>query len=133
MYKGHEKKMKHIDSIILVNDLEASKAFYTKLMGLEILHDWSNMVVFKERFSIHKADALQPPELISGLIVTGNQGHGNIVLYFEAGDLETEYQKLVQAGVKVIHGIVQVPWQKLFRVYDPDGHIIEIGSPFKPA
>lgn len=125
--------MKHIDSIILVDDLEASKAFYTKLIGLVILHDWGNMVVFKERFSIHKAHALQPPELIDRFIHEGSQGQGNLVLYFEAEDLEAEYQKLAQAGVKVIHGIVQVPWQKLFRVYDPDGHIVEIGSPFEPA
>jgi predicted enzyme related to lactoylglutathione lyase len=125
--------MKHIDSIILVNDMEASKAFYTKLIGLDILHDWGNMVVFKERFAIHKATALQPPELISGSINAGRQGHGNVVLYFEAEDLEAEYKNLVQAGIKVIHGIVQVPWQKLFRIYDPDGHIVEIGSPFEPA
>ena len=125
--------MKHIDSIILVKDLNASKAFYSNLMGLEILHDWGNMLVFKDRFAIHKADALQPPEFIHGFIHAGSQGQGNVVLYFEACDLEAEYQKLVQAGVKVIHGIVQVPWQKLFRVFDPDGHIVEIGSPFEPA
>lgn len=125
--------MKHIDTIILVNDLAASKAFYTKLIGLEILHDWGNMAVFKERFAIHKANELQPPELIGQFTHDGNQGHGNLVLYFEASDLEAEYQKLVQAGVKVIHGIVQVPWQKLFRVFDPDGHIVEIGSPFEPV
>lgn len=125
--------MKHIDTIILVNDLDASKAFYTNMMGLEILHDWGNMLVFKERLAIHKANTLQPPEFINGFIHSGSQGLGNLILYFEAGDLEAEYQKLVQAGVKVIHGIVQVPWQKLFRVYDPDGHIVEIGSPFKPV
>ncbi len=125
--------MKHVDSIILVNDLEASKSFYTRLIGLEILHDWGNMVVFKERFAIHKANALQPPDLIREHIHRGCQGHGNVILYFETENLDAEYQKLVQAGVTVVHGIVQVPWQKLFRIHDPDGHILEIGSPFTPA
>ena len=124
--------MKHVDTIVLVNDLERSKVFYTQMIGLEILHDWGNMIVFKSRFAIHKADALQPPDLIREHIHTGSQGQGNLILYFEADDLEAELNRLTKAGVKVLHGIVQLPWQKIFRVFDPDGHILEIGSPFEP-
>jgi predicted enzyme related to lactoylglutathione lyase len=125
--------MKHIDTIVLVRDIERSKTFYTQLMGMEILHDWGNMIVFKERFAIHQANALQPQDLIGPHIHSGDQGLGNLVLYFETEDLEGEYQKLQNAGVKMVHGIIDVPWQKLFRAYDPDGHILEIGAPIVPA
>lgn len=122
--------MKHVDTIVLVENIETSKAFYMEIMGLEILHDWVNMVVFKERFSIHIAKALLPENLTKEFIHPGKQGLNNTIIYFEAEDLEAEYKRLMELGVKFVHGIVELPWQKIFRVYDPDNHILEIGSPF---
>lgn len=122
--------MKHVDTIILVNDLEISKVFYMNVIGLEILHDWGNMIVFKERFAIHQANALLPVEIIGKQTQPGKQGRNNLIIYFEAEDLDAAYERLVRNGAGILHGIVQLPWQKIFRAYDPDGHILEIGSPF---
>jgi predicted enzyme related to lactoylglutathione lyase len=122
--------MKHVDTIILVEDIETSKKFYMEVMGLEILHDWGNMIIFKDRFSIHKSDVLQPESIIKNQIAQGKQGRNNIIIYFEVENLEDEYQKIVEKGIRILHGIVEVPWQKIFRIYDPDNHIIEIGNPF---
>lgn len=122
--------MRHVDTIVLVSDIEKSKLFYTDIMRLEILHDWGNMIVFKERFAIHRADALLPSEQTCRFISPRMQGRGNLVIYFEAEDLEAEYRRLVKEGADVVHGIVDLPWQKIFRIHDPDNHIIEIGNPF---
>lgn len=122
--------LRHVDTIILVENIEISKSFYTKVMGLEILHDWDNMVIFKERFSIHKADALLPKNETEKLISGGKQGRGNVVVYFETDQLEKTYTAMLDNQVPIIHGIIKLPWQKIFRVFDPDGHIIEIGNPF---
>jgi predicted enzyme related to lactoylglutathione lyase len=122
--------LKHVDTIVLVEDIEKSKKFYTDVIGLEILHDWGSMVVFKERFAIHKANALLPETEIQKYIAQGQQGRNNIVIYFEAEDLESEFRKITDKGIKIIHGIIELPWQKIFRIYDPDNHIIEIGNPF---
>lgn len=121
--------MKHVDTIVLVSDIDRSKLFYTDIIGLKILHDWGNMIVFKDRFAIHQADALLPAEHSQKFIRPGRQGRNNLVIYFEAHDLEAEYQRLVQNKVSILHGIVELPWQKIFRVYDPDNHILEIGIP----
>ncbi len=121
--------MKHVDTIILVEDIETSKEFYINTIGLEILYDWGNMVIFKDRFSIHQANKLMPEQEINKLIHTGKQGHNNVDIYFEAENIEDEYNKIFQKGVKIIHGIIELPWQKIFRIYDPDNHIIEIGGP----
>lgn len=122
--------MRHIDTIILVEDIEVSRRFYEEIMGLDVLHDWGNMIVFRERFSIHKADTLQPEGEIKHHIKQGRQGANNVILYFETPDIDKEYQRIADKGVRILHGIVEVPWQKLFRIYDPDDHIIEIGNPF---
>lgn len=121
--------MKHADTIVLVEDIKVSKEFYINIMELEILYDWENMVVFKDRFSIHQANKLMPEQEINKLIHTGKQGYGNIDIYFEVENIEDEYNKILQKEVKIIHGIIELPWQKIFRIYDPDNHIIEIGGP----
>jgi len=122
--------MKHVDTIVLVEDIEISKKFYTEVIGLEILHDWGDMIVFKERFSIHTANKLLPESESKKHIRPGKQGQNNLIIYFEAEDLDVEYQKIVEKGITILHGIVELPWQKIFRIYDPDNHIIEIGNPF---
>lgn len=122
--------MKHVDTIVLVSDLERSKAFYMEIIGLEILHDWGNMVVFKERFAIHTATTLLPENETQKFVQPGGQGRGNVIIYCEAEDLEAAYQRMLDQGVVIVHGIVELPWQKIFRIQDPDGHIIEVGNPF---
>lgn len=122
--------MKHVDTIVLVEDVNQSKKFYMEIIGLEILHDWGNMIVFKERFAIHSANGLLPEDESKKFVIPGKQGQNNLVIYFEAADLEKEFQRMVEEGVRIIHGIVELPWQKIFRIYDPDDHIIEIGNPF---
>ena len=121
--------MKHVDTIVLVEDINRSKKFYTEIIGLEILHDWGNMIVFKERFAIHSSNTLLPENETKQTFHPGKQGLNNLIIYFEAEDLEKEYQRMIAQGVGILHGIVELPWQKIFRIYDPDHHIIEIGSP----
>ena len=87
--------MKHVDTIALVEDIKVSKEFYINTVGLEILYDWGDMVIFKDRFSIHQVNKLLPEQEINKLIHTGKQGHNNLVIYFEAENIEDEYNKLL--------------------------------------
>lgn len=121
--------MKHVDTIVLVEDIKVSKGFYINMIGLEILYDWGNMVIFKDRFSIHQANKLMPEQEINKLVQNGKQGYNNLVIYFEVENIEDEYNKMLRKGLKIIHEIMELPWQKIFRIYDPDNHIIEIGGP----
>jgi predicted enzyme related to lactoylglutathione lyase len=109
--------MKHVDTIVLVNDIYQSKEFYSAIMGLEILHDWGNMIVFKERFAIHSANTLLPENEIRQIVHPGKQGQNNVIIYFEAEDLDKAYQRMIDNGVRILHGIVELPWQRIFRVY----------------
>ena len=44
---------------------------------------------------------------------------------------EAEYARLLGLGVEILHGIVELPWQRLFRIRDLDGNVVEIGEAAK--
>ena len=57
-------------------------------------------------------------------------GKKNIDIYFETNELEKMEKMLEKERVVFIHKIKQQEWgQKVFRCYDPDMHIVEIGEP----
>jgi uncharacterized glyoxalase superfamily protein PhnB len=53
-----------------------------------------------------------------------------INLYFETNEIENLYDKVTKNSYKIIHKIEKQPWeQRVFRLYDPDNYIVEIGEP----
>lgn len=120
--------MRHIDTIVLVKDIAASRAFYTEVLGLEILHDWQTMVVFHNRLALHQLDLLQPQELVAPFLAPQAIGAGNLIVYVATDRLDEEFARLQGLGVEVVHGIVTLPWQRLFRIRDVDGYLVEVGE-----
>lgn len=121
--------MKQVDTILLVNNIKESDSFYRELLGLEVLHDWEVMMVYKNRLAIHQLDKIQPQEFAESL---NSENRGNVIVYLELEsneNLEDYLFKLKENGVEIIHGIYSLPWQRIFRCYDPDGNIVEIGEP----
>ena len=118
------------NTIVLVKDIKVSKKFYTEVMGLKIISDYDTIVTFENHFVIHDSNNLL--NTIYGKKPAKNllRGKRNIDIYFESDDLEAEYKKVSESGTKIIHGIKEQHWgQKVFRFYDPDNHIVEIGEP----
>ena len=55
-------------------------------------------------------------------------------LYFEAENLEAVQARLKRSGAEFIHEIDEQPWgQRVMRLYDLDGHILEIGESMESA
>jgi len=55
-----------------------------------------------------------------------------MLVYFDSDEIESTYKRLQAAGVEFIEGIQEQPWgQRAMRLYDPDGHIIEVGEPLE--
>jgi len=115
-------------ALLVVEDVAASKRFYEQVLGQTVTLDIGENVAFQGGFAlIGKAiyqdvlgDAQQFPVL--------RKPH-NMELYFETDEVESTCQRLEQAGVEFVHKIREQPWgQIVIRVYDPDGHIIEIGE-----
>ena len=117
-------------SVIFVRDITSSRQFYEDLLGQEVEMDFGPNVGFKGGFALWQVDHAfemiydSPPE---------NQTHlglKNFELYFETPNLENVSTHLAQAGVEFVHPLHEQPWgQRALRVYDPDGHIVELGEP----
>jgi catechol 2,3-dioxygenase-like lactoylglutathione lyase family enzyme len=115
------------NSIALVQDTQISKAFYRDIIGINIVQDSGSFVLFEGNFSIHDAAIFYG--YIQKQYEGDKMGRDNLDLYLTTDDLVAMQEKLELAGVKFIHKIQKCDWgESVLRVYDPDGHIIEIGD-----
>lgn len=112
---------------LFVEDVESSKRFYAEILGQEISMDSGVHVAFEGGFSIwQRGFAL---ETIFGS-AKEKKGSQEFELCFESGNLEGDFGRVKNSGMRVIHPIRAQPWgQLVFRVLDPDGHIIEVAEP----
>ncbi|SDO07874.1 VOC family protein [Acetanaerobacterium elongatum] len=124
--------IKFAHTIVLVKDIEVSKRFYRDLLGQEIEKDCGAFVLFKSLFALHEAKPLC--RTIYGTnefdaAAGTEQGSRNLLIYFETKDPDACCQRLAEAGVEIIHGVKKQEWgQRVFRFYDPDRHMVEIGE-----
>jgi hypothetical protein len=88
-------------------------------------------VAFEGDFTIHLKSHFQSLLGEAARYPITSKAH-NGELYFDADDIELIYQRLQAAGVEFIEGVQEQPWgQRAMRLYDPDGHILEIGEPME--
>ncbi|WP_037149927.1 VOC family protein [Rhizobium freirei] len=113
-----------------VSDIECSKVFYRDVMGLQILSDFGNFVLFETGFAIHNGKSLEQTIWKTGSeMMPEPYGRRNVLLYFEHDDVDAAFEK-VAPHVELIHPVERQEWgQRVFRFYDPDGHAVEIGEP----
>ena len=122
--------IKFQSSVIFVKDIEASRHFYEGLLGQKVEMDFGPNVRFVGGFSIWQVDHACQIIFERALGEMGLLGRENCELYFEADDLDTPHMRLSDVGVQFAHPLREQPWgQRVFRVYDPDGHIVELGEP----
>ena len=118
-------KLKNI--LITVNDIEKSKKFYHDIFGLDVIIDNDGNVILTEGLVLQDAKIWK--EFLNKDIVPENN---SFELYFEEPDLEGFIQKLesLYPDVKYVNKLMTHSWgQKVVRFYDPDGNLIEVGTP----
>lgn len=114
--------------LLVVEDIERSRRFYRDLFGLEMVRDFDGNMVLTEGLVLQDRKIW---ETFLGKEVRG-RGH-DAELYFEEADLDRFLARVEQSGweVEFVHPVVTHTWgQKVARLYDPDGHVIEVGEPF---
>lgn len=118
-------KLKNV--LIVVNDIERSKAFYKDLFGLDVMLDNDGNVILTEGLVLQDA-ALWKDFLNKDIIPQNNAAE----LYFEETDLGSFAKKLeeYQPPIQYVNRLMEHSWgQKVIRFYDPDGNLIEVGTP----
>lgn len=120
-------KLKNI--LIVVNDIELSKRFYKDLFGLEMILDNDGNVILTEGL------VLQDKHIWESFIERDVVWRGHDTeLYFEERDIDGMLKKLDESPYEIeyINRDLMHSWgQRVIRLYDPDGHVIEIGEPMQ--
>lgn len=119
------------NTIVFVKDIERSKKFYTEVIGLKVVNDFQTIVFFENHFTIHNGNNLLKTVYKRDSFFNFKKGKNNIEIYFETDNIDESYKKILESKVTVIHPIEKQTWgQHVFRFYDPDKHLVEIGEAF---
>ncbi len=121
-------KLKNV--LIVVNDIEKSIAFYRELFGLDVILDHDGNVIMTEGLVLQDAKIWE--KFLNKNIIPENN---SCELYFEERNIEEFVEKLKNYGepVKYVNRLMTHSWgQRVIRFYDPDGNLIEVGTPVEP-
>lgn len=118
--------MRYAGALIAVEDVARSRRFYEGLLGQRVIADYGQDVAFEGGFSIHERAHFSA--LLDGRSVGVRANDAE--LYFEEDEVAEAFSRLEASGVEVVHPPREQPWRQLVaRMYDPDGHIVELGEP----
>ncbi len=121
---------KYICALICVTDIQKSKDFYTRFLGQEVEYDFGENVSFKGGLAIH--DVRHFAGLTGAGTIANPARKEHMEIYFEFDEVKEIEKKVKEAGYEIVHETKEQPWRQLvFRFYDPDGYIIEIGEPLQ--
>ena len=118
-------KLKNV--LIVVKDIEKSRQFYHDLFGLELILDNDGNMILTEGLVLQEEKYWK--EFLGRDIIPENN---SCELYFEEADIEGFIEKLEQYYPEVLYvnRLMTHSWgQKVIRFYDPDGNLIEVGTP----
>lgn len=119
--------------MLMTKDIEASKVFYTEVLGATIFVDLGGHVVFEEGFSLLIEQDWRKFAELDGEPLRYKHNTGQLV--FEVDALEPFLHRLEETqnmSFTVLHPAKEHPWGRwAIRLYDPDGHIVEVGESMK--
>ena len=121
--------MKYKGTLISVADINAARAFYEALFGLELYQDYGINISFTCGLSLQQNfDWLV--DLPKDKVLKKSN---NMELYFEESNFDGFLDKLkTYPGIVYLGDVLEHAWgQRVVRFYDLDGHIIEVGEDMK--
>ena len=113
--------------LIVVKDIERSRQFYHDLFGLNVLVDHDGNMILTEGLVLQDKSIW---EKFTGREVIPENNASE--LYFEESDIEGFVRKLekLYPDTVYVNRLMEHSWgQKVIRFYDPDGNLIEVGTP----
>ena len=115
--------------LIVVDDIEKSIEFYRDLFGLQVVLKNEGNVILSEGLVLQDADIWEKT-----LDETSTPFNNMMELYFEEFDIDGLLAKYESGKYSVRYAInltELVGGQKLVRLYDPSGNLIEVRTPFR--
>lgn len=118
--------MQYQCAVIAVRDMERSKAFYQELLGQEVELDLGKNLSFRGGLTLQEDFAW-----LTGVPAGSVQDTPhNMELYFETEEFDLFLERLAaRPEIRQVHPVKTYPWrQRVIRLYDPDGHMVEVGE-----
>lgn len=130
---------KHFSHVTLhVTDMDRSVAFYTEVLGLEVMFDIDlsgeglDAITESESSSGRMVGCLVPGgtmiELVEGVrdaatLSTENEG---FIFSLSVDDLNAAHKALSEAGIESVQPPTEIAGVRMFFIEDPDGHRAEL-------
>ena len=117
--------------LLVVEDVERSRRFYEELFGLHVITAFDGNMILTEGLVLQDREIW---EKLTGKKVK-NAGN-NAELYFEENELTKFAGKLEKSdwNITYVNPLKEESGgQQVIRIYDPDGHLIEIGESLEHA
>lgn len=112
-------------TILYVNDLARSEAFYRDMLGLQKVDRLSGGTFVFLKPEEGTPVALQPlAEMPAGM----NGQPGATQLGFDVADLDTTLADWKEQGVEVVSEIIDMGAGRMFLAHDPDGNTISVSQ-----
>ncbi|MCI1998834.1 MAG: VOC family protein [Clostridia bacterium] len=118
--------MKYKNTLLAVKDMEKSKKFYKEVLGLHVCADFGANVTLTGGISLQTIDTWKGFIDEKNVLFKSN----SYELYFEEDNFDFFIDNLKsRTDIEYVHGVKEHSWgQRVVRIYDCDGHIIEIGE-----
>ncbi|MBA2573337.1 MAG: VOC family protein [Nocardioidaceae bacterium] len=115
---------------LFVEDLVASKQFYSEVFGLPVAFEDDDSVVFdfgNTIINLLKTSAARG--LIEPAAVAGREAGSRLQLTIHVDDVDALCAELATRGVELLNGPIDRPWGvRTASFNDPSGHIWEIAQ-----
>ena len=119
--------MQYKGTLLVVKDCHAAFRFYHDLFGLELIRDNDGTMELTGGLYLQEEKFWEA--FIGTRVVPRNN---STELYFEESDLEAFAEKLetLYPNTVYVNHLTTHSWgQRVVRFYDPDGNLIEVGTP----
>lgn len=110
--------------LLVVEDVECAKSFYKELFGLDVMRDFDTNVILAQGLVLQERKSWE--QAVGEPVSYGGR---DTVLYFEEYDLDSFLKRIEGSGwnrhfLNPLQALES--GQKMLRLCDPDGHVIEI-------
>ena len=119
--------MKLRNVLIVVNDMERAIRYYKEIFGMQVILDQDGNVILSEGLVLQDAKIWK--SFIDKDVIPKNNA---TELYFEESNIEGFVKRLEDSDFEIefVNKLMTHSWnQTVVRFYDPDGNLIEVGTP----
>lgn len=115
---------------LFVDDIVATKAFYTKVFAPQVLfEDEVSAVLQFSGVMINLLVASEGPTLVEPIAVAPTAAGTRMLLTIRVPDTDATCQALAELGVPLLNGPQDRPWGRRTAAFaDPSGHVWEVAQ-----